>query len=317
MVPKNTSAISGIKIKCKMIKVKFLSILFLISYITLGQQKLELIAPTQKLLPRGDFFLAADFNNWDPGDPRFQFKKKQNGNYEVSIPDSIHVFEYKITQGTWHLVEGSKDGGVCANRKYDDKSQDSIKNYTVQLVGWEKKATYRIIVNKIPTATPFDAKLYISGNFNNWNPRDDNYLLIKHSDGSYRATIQSELTEIQYKITRGNWASVECYGNGKARPNRKIGRSDHLVWNPRDIEHKTNIEVENWEENLNEGTANSSSDDPTVSDLEVPNDEVQIKLEEVDWDEIHQQQTAEVTDDSPISDSELQNVQVKVEAVGV
>ena len=74
-------------------------------------------------------------------------------------------------------------------------------------------------------------------------------------------------------------------------------------------------EVKNWEEDLDEGTENSSSDDPAVSDLEVPNDEVQVKLEEVDWDEIHQQQTTEGTDDTPISDSELQNVQVKMEEV--
>ena len=72
-------------------------------------------------------------------------------------------------------------------------------------------------------------------------------------------------------------------------------------------------EVENWEENLNEGT--ESPDPPPVSDLEVPNDEVQVKLEEVDWDEIHQQQTTEGTDDTPISDFELQNVQVKMEEV--
>ena len=73
-------------------------------------------------------------------------------------------------------------------------------------------------------------------------------------------------------------------------------------------------EVENWEENLDEGTG--GPDPPPASDLEVPNDEVQVKLEEVDWDEIHHQQTAEVADDSPISDSELQNVQVKVEEIG-
>ena len=74
-------------------------------------------------------------------------------------------------------------------------------------------------------------------------------------------------------------------------------------------------EVDNWEENLNEGTENPSAYDPPFSDLEVPNDEVQVKLEEVDWDEIHQQQTTEGTDDTPISDSELQNVQVKMEEV--
>ena len=93
MVPEYIMAITRLKFECKMIRVNLLYILLLISYIGLGQQKLELIAPTQKLLPRGDFFLAADFNNWDPGDPRFQFKIKPNGNYEVSFPDSIHVFE--------------------------------------------------------------------------------------------------------------------------------------------------------------------------------------------------------------------------------
>ena len=72
-------------------------------------------------------------------------------------------------------------------------------------------------------------------------------------------------------------------------------------------------EVENWEENLDEGTG--GPDPPPASDFEVPNDEVQVKLEEVDWDEIHQQQTTEGTDDTPISDSELQNVQVKMEEV--
>jgi AraC-like DNA-binding protein len=231
-----------------MIKGNLVIILLLISYIALGQHKLELIAPSQKLLPSGEFFLAADFNNWDPADPRFQFKKNSNGNYEVSIPDSVHVFEYKITQGTWHLVEGTIDGGVRANRKYDDKYQDSIKSPIIQLLGWEKKATYRIIINAIPPSTPYDAKLYITGNFNNWNPKDENYAFIKHFDGSYRVTIQSELNEIEYKITRGTWSSVECYGNGKARPNRKIKRSEKVDWNPRDIEHRTNINVENWED---------------------------------------------------------------------
>ncbi|RXK46537.1 helix-turn-helix domain-containing protein [Aquirufa rosea] len=229
-------------------RLTFLFILWLASIVALGQRKLELIAPTQKLLPKGDFYLAADFNNWDPGDPRLQFKKKADGNYELTIPDSVHVFEFKITQGTWHLVEGTMDGNVSANRRYDDKNLGASKNYIIQLLGWEKKATYRIIVNKIPAATPFDAKLYVTGNFNNWNPKDENYQLIQHTDGSYRTTILSELTEIQFKITRGNWASVECYGNGKARPNRKIDRTEKVQWNPRDIEHKINIDVENWED---------------------------------------------------------------------
>ncbi|WP_459454480.1 helix-turn-helix domain-containing protein [Aquirufa sp. Wall-65K1] len=238
----------GSPFKYALLRFTLLPLLMVLCHMTLAQHKLELIAPTQKLLPKGDFYLAADFNNWDPGDPRFQFKKKSNGNYEVSIPDSVRTFEYKITQGTWHLVEGTKDGNVSGNRKFEIKSQDTSKIHIIQLLGWEKKATYRIIVNKIPAATPFDAKLYVTGNFNNWNPKDENYLLIQHADGSYRTTVLSELTEIQYKITRGNWASVECYSNGKARPNRKIERAEKLKWNPRDIEHKINIEVENWED---------------------------------------------------------------------
>lgn len=231
-----------------MLRKYTLNILLLISYICSGQHKLELIAPTQKINPKTEFFLAADFNNWDPGDPRFQFKKKSNGNYEVTIPDSIHVFEYKITQGTWNLVEGTAVGGVRVNRRFDDRNLDTTNLQTIQILGWEKNAIYRIVVSSIPASTPFDAKLYVSGNFNNWNPGDAKYMLSKQPDGTYSALIQSELPEIQYKITRGNWISVECYGNGKARPNRKIARSEKIEWNPRDITHKIVIEVENWED---------------------------------------------------------------------
>ena len=78
-------------------------------------------------------------------------------------------------------------------------------------------------------------------------------------------------------------------------------------------------EVDNWEgthELTNEGTESPSTDLPLpVSDLEVPNDEVQVKLEEVDWVGIHHQQMTEGTDDSSISDSEFKNVQVKMEEV--
>lgn len=214
----------------------------------MGQLRLELIAPKEKLLPKGEFFLAADFNNWDPGDPRFQFKVNSKGNYEVLLPDSLKVFQYKITQGTWQLVEGNAEGEACANRTFDVNQLDSAKVQVIQLLGWERKATYRIIVNKIPNNTPYDAKLFVTGNFNNWNPKDENYLLVKQSDGSYRTTIHSELPEIQYKITRGNWESVECYGTGKARPNRSIKRTEKLDWDSRDIEHKINLDVENWED---------------------------------------------------------------------
>lgn len=68
--------------------------------------------------------------------------------------------------------------------------------------------------------TPELDTLFLVGNFNNWNPRDTAYRFRKSAGGQWQLRIQSSLTEFQYKITRGNWATVEVASTGLDISNR-------------------------------------------------------------------------------------------------
>ena len=66
-----------------------------------------------------------------------------------------------------------------------------------------------IQVNSLPGNTPPAESIYISGNFNNWDPGDPNYILRKNSDSVYEAELPRGFGDIQYKFTRGDWSTVE------------------------------------------------------------------------------------------------------------
>ncbi|MEN8119658.1 MAG: hypothetical protein ABFS35_04905 [Bacteroidota bacterium] len=64
-------------------------------------------------------------------------------------------------------------------------------------------------VEKIPKNTPVGADLYITGNFNLWDPGDESYKLTLHSDSNYFVTLPTTFGRIEYKFTRGDWTTVE------------------------------------------------------------------------------------------------------------
>ncbi len=68
--------------------------------------------------------------------------------------------------------------------------------------------------------TPELDTIFLAGNFNNWNPRDTAFRFRKNPSGQWQASIQSSLPELQYKVTRGNWATVEVAATGLDITNR-------------------------------------------------------------------------------------------------
>lgn len=73
----------------------------------------------------------------------------------------------------------------------------------------------------VPAGTTGD--IYLSGTMNNWNPSDDNYKLTPNSNGTY--SIQLNIpsgTTLQYKLTRGNWNTVEVSNSGADIANRAL-----------------------------------------------------------------------------------------------
>ncbi|SDL72230.1 alpha/beta hydrolase [Chryseobacterium taihuense] len=81
----------------------------------------------------------------------------------------------------------------------------------------------------ILTTAENDARpVFITGNFNNWNPKDYDYQLKKTEDNTFCIEIDNEkLPEfIDYKFTKGGWENVELDKYGNITTNRKANKTD-------------------------------------------------------------------------------------------
>lgn len=82
-------------------------------------------------------------------------------------------------------------------------------------------AQLTINVYPIPNNTPDNDNIYIAGNFNSWNPGNSNYILSKDSTTAiHKIVLNIPVGNIQFKFTRGSWASVEGNAQGGAIGNR-------------------------------------------------------------------------------------------------
>lgn len=77
------------------------------------------------------------------------------------------------------------------------------------------------------TELPDAREIYITGNFNGWNPKDPNFKLAKKDENNFYIVIDdAEMPDlIEYKYTKGGWENVELDDNGDATTNRKIKKS--------------------------------------------------------------------------------------------
>lgn len=63
-------------------------------------------------------FVAGSFNNWNPGDPRYQLEPQSDMRWRINLPqpkDGTPI-EFKFTRGTWELEELRDDMSAPANR---------------------------------------------------------------------------------------------------------------------------------------------------------------------------------------------------------
>ena len=118
---------------------------------------------------------------------------------------------------------------------------------------------YRItvIVDKVPASTKVD-RLYIAGNFNQWEPADENTLLSKGSDGKFTKVFEDvQAGDYEFKFTQGTMETIECAKDGKESKNRLLSlRSDTTI----------HVTVEGWKSAKSEPGENFT----TWSDLQQP-----------------------------------------------
>lgn len=93
-----------------------------------------------------ELYLAGSFNNWNPGDEKFAFQRKGNGEFYIDLLLPAGTYEYKITRGSWPLSECNADGSDRPNRILNVTDEVILG---ISIAGWkdhfanvpEKKST--------------------------------------------------------------------------------------------------------------------------------------------------------------------------------
>lgn len=107
---------------------------------------------------------------------------------------------------------------------------------------------YVTIIVNIPDYTPDYSSIYIAGNFNSWNPGDEKFKL-KNENGKYKITLKAKPGfTIEYKITRGNWKTVEKGKKGEEISNR--------IYTFDSKKNTIEITVYNWRDFVEKGDGN-------------------------------------------------------------
>jgi predicted alpha/beta superfamily hydrolase len=110
--------------------------------------------------------------------------------------------------------------------------------FYVQLSFSQEKITF--LVKQLSALHSTD-HLFIAGNFNNWNPGNENFEFAKNNDGIAKITFQLPAGNYEYKFTRGSWDKVETSTNGKGISNRILQVTGDTV---------INIEIKGWSDDF-------------------------------------------------------------------
>ena len=191
--------------------------------------------------PSDKIYICGSFNQWYPRQAGMTLERNNKGQYFIRLPKHGDWIEYKFTRGDWSSEEVDKFGYKIENRFVNLNQQDTVK---VEIENWidlskQSGVPVRVIVDKVPIDTPPGDKLYIAGNFNNWNPGDPNWILQKDNLGNYFIDIPRREGTFEFKITRGNWRTVECQASGEDIENRS-----HPYQNLENLK----IEVQGWKD---------------------------------------------------------------------
>ena len=106
------------------------------------------------------------------------------------------------------------------------------------------KTTYHcaqvtFVIDQLPSATPPEDTIFISGTFNDWALNDPRFMLQKRLDGKLAITIPSGEGTFQYKFHRGSWAKVETN-----KKNEYITNREFTFGTTRDVA----VVIHNWQD---------------------------------------------------------------------
>lgn len=153
-------------------------------------------------------YLAGDFNNWNGGDPAYTFTTLANGKrvFLLRLAD-YNAHEFKLTRGSWSSEEVAYNMEKIRNRVIpqgldNDTLHIKIENW----IDYTARKKLVMMLTYIPENTPAGEGVYLTGDFNDWDPHDEKFRFTPLADGRLVLNINNFSKKYGwYKITRGSW----------------------------------------------------------------------------------------------------------------
>lgn len=165
-----------------------------------------------------NFYLAGDFNDWNIADPNYRFGVLANGKRFLAMRmNDYGAHEFKITRGEPGTDEANyKEEAIDLHEIKKGKEDDTIH---VRIDSWMdayERTRLVFYLMDVPENTPEEDPLYLAGDFNKWNLKDENYKFTYLGDNQYSLIIDDFSDRYQqYKITRGDIESEAVARNGR------------------------------------------------------------------------------------------------------
>lgn len=91
-----------------------------------------------------------------------------------------------------------------------------------------------------------NSNYFLASNLNGWSPNDTSYKFFKLIDNKYSLVINDfkNINHVEFKITKGDWGSVECNADGSPIQNR------YFIVNKIKSDTTIYIKVDNWRDDF-------------------------------------------------------------------
>lgn len=186
--------------------------------------------------------VVGNFNGWT-ADSLSAMKKDSMGNYSLTIgkPAGLEEIEFKLTRGDLSSAESDEFWNMVPNRIIRFGERDTFE---LKIEGWidrPGKMVNRVVImiDKLPPGTSMTSELYLASSMNGWKADDKNYLFMLNKDGQLYYPLPRKKRPVEFKITRGDWNTVEVDKYGYDITNR------FMVPEEEDTVH---IEIDGWKD---------------------------------------------------------------------
>lgn len=170
-----------------------------------------------------EVYLTGDFNEWDPGNANYIFKRLPNGKRYVLLRlTDFDRHEFKVTRGDWETEAATISQKKLENMVIPEGFEDDTIHIRVdKWYDYTPRRKLVMVLFDLPDNTPDDATIYLTGDFNNWNMNQDKYRFKKLPNGRYVLNINDFSRKYNYyKISRGSWDTEATNNRGRVPGNQ-------------------------------------------------------------------------------------------------